>query len=44
MSNIENNLSFFTSKEEYFDYVDSLSCEGDRIEYSGDNVIKVNVK
>lgn len=34
----------FASKEEYFEFIDSLNSSGDRIEYSDGEVVKVNVK
>lgn len=41
---IENYKPQFNSKEEYFAYVDSISCEGNRIEYMDDGSVKINVK
>lgn len=34
----------FKSKEEYFAYIDSFSCAGDRIEYGEDNTVRVNIQ
>lgn len=41
---IENFVPQFKSKEEYFAYVDSISCAGNRIEYMDDGSVKINVK
>lgn len=41
---IENFVPQFKSKEEYFAYVDSISCAGNRIEYKDDGSVKINVK
>jgi len=34
----------FESKEAYFAFVDGISCKGNRIEYSDENTVTVNIK
>lgn len=34
----------FANKKEYFDFVDRLACNGDRIEYLDDCSVKINIK
>ena len=33
----------FANKKDYFDYIDGLSCSGDRIQYNEDNTVQVNI-
>ena len=40
---IENYEPQFKSKDEYFAFVDKLSCAGDRIEYLDDGVARVKL-
>ena len=43
MQVIKASKPYFANKTEYFKYIDSLACEGDRIEYSFDSNVKVNL-
>jgi hypothetical protein len=40
---IANFKPLFNSKEEYFAYIDSLFCEGDRISYNEDNTATIQL-
>ena len=40
---VENFVPQFKSKEEFFAYVDKMSCTGDRIEYLDDGVARVKL-
>ena len=34
----------FASKQEYLNYLDSIACSGERIDYSNGKIVSVNIK
>ena len=41
---IANHTPYFKSHQEYFDFMDSLNCEGDRVTYNGDGTVTADIR